>query len=120
MLDPGSLPLPLPVDPTPEPVTQYVVFADGTLGRITGSAHMTAELPEGVKPLTQEAYEELRAAMRERHEARVAEMLAVEKALRRQQYEDLIAAHIPEATARSLSGHGGPLDDDGPMIGHAS
>lgn len=120
MLDPGSLPLPLPVDPAPEPVTQYVVFADGTLGRITGNAHVAAELPDGVKALTPEAYEELRAKMRERHEARVAEMMAVEKDLRRQQYEDLIGAHIPEATARALSGHGGPLDDDGPLIGVGS
>ncbi|MYR61129.1 hypothetical protein GTY54_34530 [Streptomyces sp. SID625] len=112
MLDPGTLPLPWPHDPAPEPTVRYVQFADGTLGRITVSDGLDPVLPDGVKFVTEEVYEALRAAMREQHGARVAAMFAAEKEARRTQYEDLVAAGIPEATARALSGHGGPLDDD--------
>jgi hypothetical protein len=108
--------LDIPGLPLPEQVTRYVQFPDGVLGRIVVGAGLDPELPHGAKFVTEEVYEELRAQMREQHDARVAEMLAAEKDARRQQYEDLVAAHIPEATARALSGHGGPLDDD-PLLG---
>lgn len=111
--------LEVPGLPLPEQVTRYVRFPDGVLGRIVVGAGLDLpELPDGAKYVTEEVYEELRSAMREQHETRVAEMLAAEKDARRQQYEDLVAAKIPEATARALSGHGGPLDDD-PVLGHA-
>ncbi|WP_405557741.1 hypothetical protein OHV08_28170 [Streptomyces canus] len=110
--------LEIPGLPLPEQVTRYVRFLDGVLGRIVVGAGLDPELPDGAKYVTEEVYEELRSAMREQHETRVAVMLAAEKDARRQQYEDLVAAKIPEATARALSGHGGPLDDD-PVLGHA-
>ncbi|MFI2434617.1 hypothetical protein [Streptomyces sp. NPDC018693] len=116
MLDVPGLPLPDQVTKT-----LYVLFPDGMLGRITASAVAEPALPEGAKLVTQERYEELRAQMRERHEARVRELLAAEKESRRQQYEELLAVPgISEATARALSGHGGPLDDDSGPVGGGS
>ncbi|MFF0092654.1 hypothetical protein ACFYSF_22210 [Streptomyces canus] len=112
--------LEIPGLPLPELVTRYVRFPDGVLGRIELGDGLEPELPDGVQFVTKEVYEELRAAMREQHDTRVAEMLAAEKDARRQQYEDLVAASIPEATARALSGHGGPLDDDPLLTGAGS
>ncbi|MCX4458696.1 hypothetical protein OOK58_43075 [Streptomyces sp. NBC_01728] len=109
--------LDIPGLPLPEPVTRYIRFPDGVLGRITVVGDLEPELPDGAKYVTQEVYEELRAELREQHDTRVAEMLAAEKDARRQQYEDLVAAGIREATARALSGHGGPLDDDSALTG---
>ncbi|MFD8425932.1 hypothetical protein [Streptomyces sp. NPDC059466] len=98
--------------PQPEPVALHVLFPDGVLGRIVVSGELEPALPDGAKYVTAEVYEEMRAEMRQQHDARVDELLAAEKDARRAQYEDLRAAGIPEATARALSGHGGPLDDD--------
>ncbi|MER5904331.1 hypothetical protein ABT150_30225 [Streptomyces mirabilis] len=112
--------LDIPGLPLPEPGTRYIRFPDGVLGRITVVGDLEPELPDGAKYVTQEVYEELRAELREQHDTRVAEMLATEKDARRQQYEDLVAAGIPEATARALSGHGGLLDDDSALTGAGS
>lgn len=112
--------LDIPGLPLPEQVTRYVRFADGVLGRIVIGAGLEPELPDGAEFVTEEVYEEERASLREQHDARVAEMLAAEKDARRQQYEDLVAANIPEATARALTGHGGPLDDDPLLTGAGS
>ncbi|MET9462957.1 hypothetical protein ABZY05_49720 [Streptomyces canus] len=109
--------LEIPGLPLSEQETRFVLFPDGVLGRMVVGAGLDPELPEGAKFVTEEVYEELRAVMREQHDTRVAEMLAAEKDARRQQYEDLVAAKIPEATARALSGHGGPLDDDTALAG---
>ncbi|WP_328427933.1 hypothetical protein [Streptomyces sp. NBC_00443] len=102
----------LPGLPLPDLVTKtlYVLFPDGMLSQITASAVTEPALPEGAKLVTQERYEELRGQMRERHEARLAEMEAVEAQLRRDQYDDLLAAGVREATARSLSGYDGPAE----------
>ncbi|MGA5202826.1 hypothetical protein [Streptomyces variegatus] len=109
MLDVPGLPgLPLP-DPVPKIL--YVLFPDGMLGQVTTTAGAEPVLTEGAKLVTQERYEELRAQMRERHEARLAEMEAVEAQLRREQYDDLRAAGVREATARSLSGYDGPAEE---------
>ncbi|PWI15939.1 hypothetical protein DI272_18550 [Streptomyces sp. Act143] len=112
--------LDIPGLPVGELETRFVQFADGVLGRMEVGVGLDPELPEGAKFVTEEVYEELRATLREQHDARVAEMLAAEKDARRQQYEDLVAASIPEATARALSGHGGPLDDDPLLTGAGS
>jgi hypothetical protein len=112
--------LDIPGLPLPETVTRFVRFPDGTLGRITVTEGLEPVLPDGAKLVTQEVYEELRAQMKDQHQARIGELLAVEKESRRTQYEDLRAAGIPEATARALSGHGGPLDEDSVPVGAGS
>jgi hypothetical protein len=115
--------LDIPGLPLPDLVTKtlYVLFPDGMLGRITTSAVAEPALPEGAKLVTQERYEELRAQMRERHETRLAETLAAEKESRREQYEELVQLPgISEATARALTGHGGPLDDDSAHVSGGS
>ncbi|WP_328638348.1 hypothetical protein [Streptomyces canus] len=105
MLEIPGLPLP---DLTPKIL--YVLFPDGMLGRVEMTVGTEPALREGAKLITQERYEELRGQMRDRHEARLAEMEAVEAQLRRDQYDDLLAAGIREATARSLSGYDGPAE----------
>jgi hypothetical protein len=105
MLDPEVLPL--PVDIPPVPITLYVVFADGVLGRITTHEGLEPVLAEGVKVVPQPVWEALKAQMTEQHEARLAELEAAEEETRRQQYEDLRAVGIPESSARSLSGYAG-------------
>ncbi|MDH6489685.1 hypothetical protein [Streptomyces sp. SAI-127] len=106
MLDIPGLPLP-DFEPAPEPTIYHVLFPDGVLGRVTVTGSQKPVLAGGAKLVTQEVYDMLRAQMLEAHEARVAEMLAAEEDVQRQQYEDLRAVGIPETTARSLSGYGG-------------
>ncbi|XVV34934.1 hypothetical protein ACQPXT_13190 [Streptomyces sp. CA-100214] len=90
------------------PQLLYVRFPDGTVGQLTMTGDVLPDLAEGVEFVTQEVFEQLRARMREQHEARVAEMLDEEERIRRRAYDDLRAAKIPESTARSLSGYDGP------------
>jgi hypothetical protein len=109
MLEVPGLPgLPLP-DLVPKVL--YVLFSDGMLGQVTTTAGVEPVLAEGAKFVTQDRYEELRAQMRERHEARLAEMHAEEQAIKRQTYEDLRTIGTPEVTARALSGYDGPAAD---------
>ncbi|MER7841659.1 hypothetical protein ABTY98_38690 [Streptomyces sp. NPDC096040] len=105
MLDPGSLPL--PVDVASDPITFYVVYESGALGRIVAADGLTPVLAEGVRLVTQAAWEELQAEMREQHDARLAELHAEEEQTRSKQYADLMEVGLPEATARSLSGYTG-------------
>ncbi|MET7720705.1 hypothetical protein [Streptomyces mirabilis] len=95
-------------DPTtpPEPTTHYVQYPDGHISQITATGAEPV-LAEGAKLLTQEQYEETRAQMLEAHEARLVELQAGEEAAQLQQYKDLRAVGLPEATARSLSGYTG-------------
>jgi hypothetical protein len=93
----------------PEPVTSYLHLADGTLSQITVTG-TDPVIPEGAKLVTQEEYEQLRGAMLEAREARIAELMAAEEESMRTQYADLKAAGIPEATARALSRYEGPAE----------
>jgi F0F1-type ATP synthase epsilon subunit len=103
MLDiPG---LPLPDVPLPEPLTLWVLHESGALSRITVTGGILPVLPDGARLLTQEAYEELQAQMRQAHDDRLAEMQAAEEQQRREQYEDLRAVGLREETARTLSGY---------------
>lgn len=91
----------------PEPTVYYLRYADGHLGQITATG-VEPVIPEGATVLTQVQYEEAVGAMREAHEARLAEVLDAEEAQRRQAYEALAAVPgIPEEVARSLSGYTG-------------
>ncbi|MEU0947621.1 hypothetical protein ABZ379_33715 [Streptomyces canus] len=118
MLDPDVLPL--PVDIPPVSLTFYVVFESGALGRITASEGLEPVLADGAKLVTQEVWEGLQAQMREQHEARLADLEVEEEESRRQQYQDLRAAGIPETSARGLSRYTGPDLTPNPQAGDHS
>jgi hypothetical protein len=104
--------LDIPGLPLPEPVTWYVRLATGVLSRIVVHGGQEPVLPDGAELLTAEVYEEELGAMRDRHEARIAETLTAQKEQRRRRYEELVQVpEISEETARALTGHGGPLDE---------
>jgi hypothetical protein len=105
--------LDIPGLPLPEPVTWYVRLANGVLSRIVAHGGQEPVLPDGAELLTREAYEEERGEQQDRHEARIAGMLAEEKEQRRRRYEELVQVPgISEETARALTRHGGPLDPE--------
>ncbi|MYX39055.1 MULTISPECIES: hypothetical protein [unclassified Streptomyces] len=99
---------PIPTDePETEPVTYWALYEDGSAGLIKTT---TGEEPVLTKPgqlVTEEEYtakfEELRAA----HEAHVAQLQAEDEQRTREDYDALIGAGVPEATARRMSGYQG-------------
>lgn len=105
----ASLPLPsFDFQPAPKPEKRWVVYDDGVLGELTVQAGATPVLSRRGRLVTQEEYETRRAAMTAAHEDRLAGLRETEAAQRLQQFKDLHAAGIAEATARQLSGYDGP------------
>ncbi|MCF3960600.1 hypothetical protein [Streptomyces fuscigenes] len=94
-------------DPTPDPITAWVQYEDGSLGSITVTGGQLPELARPGRLITQAEFETLNAAMSAAHTSRLQDMAEEETARQTREYQDLRKAGIPEETARRLSGYTG-------------
>ncbi|MET8609837.1 hypothetical protein [Streptomyces misionensis] len=94
--------------PAPEPVISYVQYDDGTLAKMTTGPGIDVVLSRPGRLITSEEYDALSAAMTQAHDAKVQAMRDADDARKQNTYRDLVAAGIPDATARDLSGYEGP------------
>ena len=88
--------------------TIYYRFADGSVAEkvVTVPAEDTVVTPpEGATEITKEQYDTELAAIEAANAAALAETQAADRARQREDYEALLAAGIPEATARRMSGY---------------
>jgi hypothetical protein len=83
----------------------YYLYPDGSVGARTVIGVDEVTHPDGVVLLSREEYDTRLAAIEAQREADAAEIRQREETERRTDYEALLAAGIPEATARRLSGH---------------
>lgn len=91
--------------------TIYYRMANGAVSeRVVEGVEGPIAPPPGATEITAEEYQQGLAEWEAAREARRAEVQAAEAAEAKQAYEDLIAAGIPEATARRLSGYVGEAD----------
>ncbi|MFF1834252.1 hypothetical protein ACFVXE_08605 [Streptomyces sp. NPDC058231] len=93
--------------PVVEPVTYWVLYDDGSSGRIestTGEPTLTSPGHLVTEAEYQARINELNAA----NEAHIAAIQAEEDERKREDYDALIAAGVPDVTARRLSGYEGP------------
>ncbi|TDC27659.1 hypothetical protein E1211_28990 [Micromonospora sp. 15K316] len=84
-------------------VVRYYVYPDGSYSMLTlvGGAGV---VPPDATEITQAEYEAGVAAVNAANEALAEQQLADDRALAEADFEALVAAGIPEATARRLSG----------------
>lgn len=96
----------VPGEPVVEPVTYWVLYDDGSASRIE-STNGEPVLTSPGRLVTEAEYqarvEELEAA----NAAEIEAIQAEEENRRREDYEALLAAGVPDATARRLSGYQG-------------
>lgn len=93
-----------------EPVIFYVIYEDGTLEVLTVVGDPDAE-PVLNKPgriASKIEYDQYLRILEEQHAIYLAEIAAREQQLLKADYDALIAAGIPEATARRITGYTGP------------
>ncbi|WP_405477771.1 hypothetical protein [Streptomyces canus] len=84
--------------------TFYYEYPDGSIAeRITTAAD--PEHPEGVALLTAAEYASKKAAIEAALAQQQADVQAAESAVKKNAYDALIAAGIPEEAARTLSGY---------------
>ncbi|MET9461962.1 hypothetical protein ABZY05_44225 [Streptomyces canus] len=84
--------------------TFYYEYPDGSIAeRITTAAN--PEHPEGVTLLTAAEYASKKAAIEAAHAQQQADVQAAETAAKKNAYDALIAAGIPDEAARTLSGY---------------
>ncbi|MGC4947690.1 hypothetical protein ACLQ2N_16030 [Streptomyces sp. DT224] len=89
-----------------EPVTYWVLYDDGSVGRIEST---TGE-PELNQPghfVTEAEYQQRVAELEAANAEWIAEQQAADVARQREDYLALIEAGVPETTARRLSGYEG-------------
>ncbi|MFE7356957.1 hypothetical protein ACFU8Q_28315 [Streptomyces sp. NPDC057543] len=87
-----------------EETTRYVRTASGSVMKITDSGSTTV-LPDGAVEITAEEYEATLAAIQAASDQKAADERAQELAAKKDAYDALIAAGIPEASARQISGY---------------
>ncbi|WP_327123600.1 hypothetical protein [Streptomyces sp. NBC_01727] len=105
------------VQPVAEPVTYWVLYDEGSSGRIestTGEPTLTSPGRLVTEAEYQARVDELTAA----NEAHVAEIEAADKERQRQDYEALVAAGLPAETAARLSGYEVPQVEEPPEEEH--
>jgi hypothetical protein len=103
-----------PADDVDEPagaVTYYVIYDDGSIGRIVSSNGEQPPLSKPGRFVTEAEYQTRADELEAEHAEHIAEMQAADEARAREDYEALIAAGIPEATARRMSGYTGPAEE---------
>lgn len=74
---------------------------------VSGSAAGDLELPAGATRLSKSAYERALAGVRAGRETYATETRAADETARRGDYEALVALHVPDDTARRLTGYTG-------------
>ena len=93
-----------------EPVVFYVIYEDGSVEVLTVTGDPDAE-PVLSKPgriASKIEYDQYLAVLEEQHAIYLAEIAAREQQVLKADYDALIAAGIPEATARRITGYTGP------------
>ena len=101
--------------------TLYYKFLDGSVAEQTFQASgviVDPEPPPGAVPITAAVYATLKAALDQATEVLVATLQQAEQAVKGEDYAALIAAGIPAATARRLTGYQDDGDGDGGPILH--
>lgn len=90
-----------------ETLIHYVIYDDGSTGSFETDDLEKGE-PELHRPgriVTEAVYKKQLAKLRKAHDELVAGLRAADEARLLEDYDALLAAGIPEATARRLSGH---------------
>lgn len=87
--------------------TVYYMFDNGSVASRTVTGSEPPALPDGAVEITQAEYEQELAAIQQAHDDAVADVEAAEAQQREDDYNALIAAGIPEATARRMAGYYG-------------
>lgn len=95
---------------TPNTETFYVVYDDGSIEQLTmtGTGPLVPVLDKPGRITSKAEYDQYKTVMDERHAIYLAELSAAEQSTMRTDYDALIAAGMPDATARRLSGYTGP------------
>ncbi|MFD5788560.1 hypothetical protein ACFWH1_18300 [Streptomyces sp. NPDC127037] len=96
----------LPGVVAPEPVTYWVLYDDGSAGRIESTSGEPVLNRPG-RLVTEAEYQQRIAELEAANAAWIAEQQAADTARQREDYLALRAAGVPEATARRLSGYEG-------------
>lgn len=93
-----------------EPLVFYVIYEDGSLEVLTviGDANAEPVLNKPGRIASKIEYDQYLRVLEEQHAIYLAEMAAREQQLLKADYDALIAAGIPEATARRITGYTGP------------
>ncbi|MGY5034348.1 hypothetical protein ACWC9U_26525 [Streptomyces sp. 900116325] len=103
--------------PTAAPRTYWVLYENGVIARIEATGN-EVQAPEGGQLLTQEEYEQRLQQWQEANDAHVAELKAADRARQTEDYEALVAAGLPEATAARLAGYEPPQTEEPPEEDH--
>ncbi|WP_433341755.1 hypothetical protein [Streptomyces sp. CA-253872] len=96
--------------PTPsgtEPRTFWVLYEDGSAGRISADAaeDEPPTLAKAGRVVTEEEYDAYVTALAAQRDEHLAEVRDQEQARAREDYDALRVAGVPEATARRMSGY---------------
>lgn len=97
--------MPPGTEPVAEERTHWVIYDDGSTGRLTATSE---ELPPLAKPgkfVTEAKYLRRHKELSDAHATYVAGLVAEDEERTRGDYEALTAVGVPEATARRLTGH---------------
>ncbi|MGW3736689.1 hypothetical protein [Streptomyces sp. NPDC005148] len=101
------------VQPDEAPVTYWVLYDDGSSGRVestNGEPTLTSPGRLVSEAEHQARVDELKAA----NDAHVAEIQAEDETRQREDFDALVASGLPEASARRLSGYEGQPNTESP------
>ncbi|MDX3069794.1 hypothetical protein PV518_48070 [Streptomyces sp. ND04-05B] len=87
--------------------TYYVIYEDGSLGRIDTDGEGQPPLAKPGRFVDAATYGARSEELAAQHAQHVADLQAADEARTKADYDALIEAGIPEATARRLSGYQG-------------
>lgn len=88
--------------------TTYVIYEDGSIEASTVSDTMEVVLSKPGRIVSEAEYNQRLDLLNEQHAIWLAETRAREDQLLKADYDALLAAGIPEATARRITGYSGP------------
>lgn len=96
--------------PAPEPVTFFIIYDDGSIEQqdVEGVDSPEPTLSKPGRVAGQIEYEQYRLRLEEQNKIWIAETDARQQAVQKVDYDGLILAGIPDATARRLTGYTGP------------
>lgn len=84
----------------------YRLAGGGLIARtVSGTVAADPEIPQGATRLSKSAYERALVDVRTERATHADEVRAADDATRRGDYEALVALHVPEDTARRLTGY---------------
>lgn len=87
-----------------EEYVRYFRSPTGSFGEITESRPGITPLPEGAEEISAEEYAAALQQWQAQKDAYIADLKAVDAARQQEDYQALLTAGLPEATARRLSG----------------